>query len=160
VRTRQVNPFSPFGRFLRNLSEPFIRRVERILVKNGGNPQHAAWWIFLIALIAGIAVIALANWLVTQVGMLGLATTGGRGLLRVIVYYAGQILLLALIVRVIGTWIGQYRYSPWMRPVYLLTDWFIGPLQKIIPTIGMFDITPIVAWFLLRLLLNFVLSAI
>jgi YggT family protein len=161
VRTRQVNPFSPLGRGLRSLSEPFVKRVERILLKNGGNPQNAAWWIFLVTLVAGIVVIGLANWLVTQTTMIGMAAGSGRGLLRVMVYYAGQLLLLALIVRVIGSWIGQYRFSPWMRPFYLLTDWIVEPLRKIIPPMGGFDLTPLVAWFLIQyVILRILLSVI
>jgi YggT family protein len=150
VRTRQVNPFSPLGRTLRSLSEPFVKRVERVLLEHGGNPQNAAWWIFLIALIGGIAVIALANWLATQTHMMAVAANSQRGLLRVIVYYGGQILVLALIVRVIGSWLGQYRYSPWLRPAYWLTDWLVEPLKRIIPPMGGFDITPMIAWFLLQ----------
>jgi YggT family protein len=150
VRTRQVNPFKPLGRTLRSVTEPFVRPVERMLLKHGGNPQNAAWWIFLVALGGGIAVIALANWLVSQTYMMSMATTSSRGLLRVMVYYAGQILVLALIVRVIGSWLGQFQFSPWMRPVYLLTDWLILPLRRIVPTMGGFDITPMIAWFLLQ----------
>ena len=150
VRTRQVNPFSPLGRTLRSLSEPFVKRVERVLLERGGNPQNAAWWIFLIALIGGIAIIALANWLVTQTYMMTMAARSQRGFLRVIIYYAGQILVFALIVRVIGSWLGQYRYSRWVRPAYLLTDWLVEPLRRIIPPLGGFDITPMIAWFLLQ----------
>lgn len=61
VRTRRVSPFSPLGRLLRGVSEPLVKLVERLLVKNGGNPQNAPLWIFLVALIGGIAVVALAN---------------------------------------------------------------------------------------------------
>jgi YggT family protein len=35
-----------------------------------------------------------------------------------------------------------------------VTDWVIEPLRKIVPPIGMIDITPIVAWFAIQLLLS------
>ena len=38
-----------------------------------------------------------------------------------------------------------------MRPFHLATDWLLRPLQRFIPPIGMIDITPIVAWFLILL---------
>ena len=73
-----------------------------------------------------------------------------------IIYYAGQLLMLALIVRVIASWFGAFQYNRWVRPAYLLTDWFIVPLQKIIPPVGGFDLTPLVAWIVLRWVLSFV----
>ena len=160
VRTRQVHPFSRLGRALRQLSEPVVRPAERWLVKNGGNPQNAAMWIFLVPLVGGIIVIGVATWITGQLAMVGSTAVSGRGVLRLTVYYAGQILMLALLVRVIGSWIGQYQYSRWMRPAYLLTDWMIEPLRKIIPPFGMFDLTPLIAWFGLRLVVGWLVSAI
>ncbi len=160
VRTRKVSPFSGLGRVLRAISEPFIKPTERWVVKRGGNPQNAGWWVFGVALVGGIVVISLAGWVTEQLMRVSAASTSGRGSVQLVVYYAFQLLQGALLVRVIASWFGAFRYNRWMRPVYLLTDWMIVPLQKIIPPIGMIDITPIVAWFLLRILQNVVLSAI
>jgi YggT family protein len=43
-------------------------------------------------------------------------------------------------------------YSPWIRWSFQLTEWFMAPLRRVVPTIGVIDITPIVAYILLRLL--------
>ena len=160
VRTRQVSPFSALGRALRGLSEPFVRPMERWLLQRGGNPQNAAWWIFGLTLAGGIAVITVATWLISAAAIASTAATSGRGVVRLLVYYAGQLILLALIVRVIGSWIGAFRYSRWMRPAYLLTDWIIEPLQKIIPPVGMVDLTPLIAWFGIQILLRWVMSVL
>ena len=42
--------------------------------------------------------------------------------------------------------------SRWVRWSFVLTEPILRPLRKIIPPLGMIDITPIVAYFLLRLL--------
>jgi YggT family protein len=39
-----------------------------------------------------------------------------------------------------------------VRWAFQLTEWFIDPLRRVIPTIGVIDITPIVAYFLLVLI--------
>jgi len=62
-----------------------------------------------------------------------------------------------LIVRVIASWFGAFRFSPWMRPVYFLTDWIITPLRRVIPPLGMIDITPLVAWIALRIVLSWLM---
>src|SRR2546427_5751893 len=45
VRTRRLSPFGPVGRALRGATEPVLRPVERRLVRLGGNPVHAGWWL-------------------------------------------------------------------------------------------------------------------
>jgi YggT family protein len=45
-----------------------------------------------------------------------------------------------------------------MRPAYVLTDWMVEPLRRVVPPIGMFDLTPLVAWFLILLLRGFLLG--
>jgi YggT family protein len=62
------------------------------------------------------------------------------------------VLRLALLVRVLSSWLPISPYSKWIRWSYALTDWMIIPLRRLIPSIGMIDITPIVAWFGLSLL--------
>jgi YggT family protein len=32
-----------------------------------------------------------------------------------------------------------------MRPFYALTDWLIEPIRRIVPPVGMFDLSPLVA---------------
>ena len=59
---------------------------------------------------------------------------------------------IALLVRVLSSWFPISPYSKWIRWSYVLTDWMIIPLGRLIPRIGMIDISPIVAWLLLSLL--------
>src|SRR5260370_29550211 len=63
VRTRRVSPFSALGRALRAGSEPLIRPVETRLVRAGGNPVHAGWWLVVGVAIAGVLLLSLVNWL-------------------------------------------------------------------------------------------------
>lgn len=161
LRTRRVNPFGAAGQSLRRLTEPVIGPLERWLVRRGGNPQAAPWWLVGIALVAGILVITLVESAASQVARIAAAGRGGpRGLLRLFVYYAGWLVLWAIVVRVIASWFGAFRYSRWMRPVYILTDWVIEPLRRIIPPLGMIDVTPIVAWFAIQILLAWLMRVL
>lgn len=161
VRTRRINPFSPVARVIRQISDPVLLPIERWQHRRGGNPQHAPWWLLGFAVVGGIVLITLAEWLLTQAARAAGAARGGpRGLLRLAVYYAGQLVLLAIIVRVVASWLGAFRYNKWMRPVYLLTDWVVEPLRRIIPPIGMIDLSPIIAWFAIRLVLGWLMQVL
>src|SRR5256885_11650835 len=63
VRTQRVSPFGALGRTLRAASEPLIRPVERRLVRAGGNPVHAGWWLVVGVAAAGVVLLSLLNWL-------------------------------------------------------------------------------------------------
>lgn len=161
VRTRRINPFSHAGRLARQTSDWIVRPIETWVLRRGGNPQNAGWWLVGITLAGGIVIVSGSQWLVVQVYQIGqVAAAGPRSLVRLILYYASEIVLLALIVRVIGSWIGVGRFNRWMRPAYVLTDWIVEPLRRVIPPFGMIDVTPLVAWFLVLLLRGWLLSVI
>ena len=66
--------------------------------------------------------------------------------------WAFSLLKLALLVRVLASWLPISPYSKWIRWAFVLTEWFLAPMRRIIPLVGMLDLTPLLAWFLLNLL--------
>ncbi|MFI5246298.1 MAG: YggT family protein, partial [Gemmatimonadales bacterium] len=54
------------------------------------------------------------------------------------------------------SWIPMRPGAWWWRWSFALTEPILKPMRRIIPTIGMMDITPIIAWFLLGLLQDFI----
>ena len=153
VRTRRVSPFSSFGRMLRSLSEPFTAPIERRLVRVGGNPVHAGWWLAIGVAVVGVVALSLWDWATTVVaGISGAAAGGPRALVWLAVEIAYNVLVVALFVRVLGSWFGAFRYSRWMRPAYVLTDWLVEPIRRVLPPFGMMDMSPIAAWFVLWVL--------
>ena len=45
VRTRRIQPFSRPARIIRQLTDPVIDKFEYWLLRRGGNPQNAGWWL-------------------------------------------------------------------------------------------------------------------
>jgi YggT family protein len=82
------------------------------------------------------------------------AQGGGRSLLYVLVDWSFGLINLALIVRVVGSWFGIGRWTTWMKPFYYLTEWFLAPLRRMLPTVGPLDISPLVAWLVLGWLIK------
>ena len=153
VRTRRINPFNPVARAMRSTIDPLMAPVERRVVRAGGLPASAPWWTLVFAVVGAIVVIVLLQFIRAQVEMIAMSTSAGAGGIAVmLIRWTFSILRLALIVRIISSWVRISPYSPWIRWSYQLTEWFMAPLRQIIPTIGVIDITPIVAWFLLSLL--------
>ncbi len=69
-----------------------------------------------------------------------------------------NILTWAIIIRVLITWIpGLSPYHPIVRLLASITDPILEPARRIIPPIGMLDISPIVVIFALELVREFLI---
>lgn len=151
VRTRRISPFSAVARFFRIRIDPLIAPVERIVMRAGGRPSTAAWWALVALVVLGIlliSVLQLAGDLLVQVVF---AMDDPRRLPMLFVGWAFSILRLALIVRVIASWLPVSSRAWWLHWSFVLTEWMLAPLRRVIPRIGMIDITPLVAWLALGL---------
>jgi YggT family protein len=161
VRTRRVSPFSALGRGLRSLTEPFLLPVERRLVRSGGNPAHAAWWLVIGVAVGGVVLLSLVDWLGRFGRTVEWAVHGGpRAIFVVMVNIVYEVLFVALVLRVLGSWFGLFRYSRWMRPAYVLTDWLVEPIRRVLPPLAMLDLSPLVAWLVLWVLRRLLLSIV
>src|SRR2546430_10586193 len=147
VRTRRVSPFGRLGRTLRSVTDPVLRPVEARLVRLGGNPVHAGWWLVVVVAVAGVLLLSLLDWIVRTAYWVYAAATGGPGaLFAFLVVAAVHLLVIALVVRVVASWLGWFRYSRWVRPAYALTDWLGGAIPPPLPPAGPLRFTPPPAW--------------
>jgi YggT family protein len=161
VQTRMLKPFGPAARAIRRLTDPALVPIERRILRAGGNPQSAPWWLIGIAVVGGILVITVVEWLAAQaLTVRAAAGVGPRSLVRLAVDWAFNLVTIALIVRILGSWIGASRYTRWMRPFVFLTEWLLAPLRRIVPPLGLFDITPLVAWLLLQLARPYIVGSL
>lgn len=150
IRARRLQPFGAWPRFVRRLSDPIIKPLERRIVRAGGNPQQAPLWLVGITVVGGLMLLAGLEWLIgTSYTLAYAAQSGPRGLLRFAVDLLFSLLTAAILVRVIASWFGLSPYAKWMRPVLALTDWIVEPLRRIVPPIGMIDFSPLVAYLIL-----------
>jgi YggT family protein len=159
VRTRRISPFSGTARAIRRATDPWIVPVERRIVRAGGAPASAPWWTLAVVIVGGVVLLSLVQFLLGEFVRASLALSAGPGgILRLLVSWTFALLQIALLVRVLGSWVGGSPYSKWFRWSYTLTEWMLAPLRRVVPTIGMIDITPIIAYFLLRLAQSLVLG--
>ena len=154
VRTRRFNPFGPVARFCRRFVDPLMVPVERRIVRAGGQPASAPWWTLVFVVVGGLLLVTvlnfLGNFLVTA-GW-GLSSPGRLGVL--LLSWVFGLIRIALIARVLSSWFQISPYSKWIRWSYVLTEWLLAPLRRVIPALGPVDITPIIAFFLLSLVQN------
>jgi YggT family protein len=158
ARTRRISPFGVLARSMRRYVDPMIAPVEQRIVRAGGVPASAPFWALGAVVIGGIVILSALGFVRDQVAMVfAAAGMGGRGIMFLLVRWTFAILQIALLVRVLSSWFRISPFSPWVRWAYAITEPILRPLRQVVPTIGMIDITPIVAYFLLYLLESFVM---
>jgi YggT family protein len=161
VRTRRISPFGALGRTLRTASDPLIRPIETRLVRAGGNPVHAGWWLVVAVAAAGVVLITLWNWLVgTAFTVAAAYSAGPRAAIALAIDLVYRSLVVALWVRVIASWFGHFRYTRWLRPAYVLTDWLVEPIRRVLPPAAGFDWSPLAAWLTLWVLKRVLLTVV
>jgi YggT family protein len=161
VRTRRITPFSAIARFTKSRLDPRLAGIERQVVRAGGHASSTPWWALVAYIVVASLVIAALDMLVGLLRDAAMASSlGAQGVVPLVVRWAFSFLRFALLVRVLSSWFPRFAASPWVRWTHPVTEWLLRPLRRIIPNIGMIDITPIVAYFVLVLAENLVLAVL
>jgi YggT family protein len=152
VRTRKISPFNAIARFCRSTVDPLIVPIERKVVRAGGTPASAPLWALVVVVVGGILLLTFLDFIRLQVARSIIASQGGSGgIYHLLVSWTFTILKIALIVRVISSWLPISPYSVWVRWSYALSEPILAPMRRIVPNLGGLDITPILAYFLLSI---------
>jgi YggT family protein len=144
---------------MRKVSDPVLLPLERRILRAGGNPQNAPIWLLGIVVGGGLVLLSLTGWLIDLIIRLRyMAQSGPRMWVATLVSFMFTVLMTAILIRVIGSWLGIGPYNRWMRPVYVLTNWLVDPIRRILPPLGMIDFSPMVAWLVLYVVRGFVMG--
>ncbi|HEX2692609.1 MAG TPA: YggT family protein [Gemmatimonadaceae bacterium] len=152
VRTRKISPFNAVARFCRSSVDPFISPIERKVVRAGGAPASAPLWALAGVVVGGILLLTLLDLVKLEVIRSIVASQeGAPGIFHLLVSWTFTILKLALIVRVVSSWLPISPYSGWIRWSYALSEPILAPMRRIVPAMGGIDFTPILAYFVLNI---------
>ena len=153
VDAADLNPFGWMHRNVRRLSDPFVAPVRGALRGFGADPKFAPLVVILLVILLGFFILQLMSTILgTVAGIVFAIQTGAFiSVLGYILYGLISIYILLIFVRIIFSW-GMVSYTNrLMRFLVDTTEPLLGPLRRIIPPLGMMDISPIIAFFILWL---------
>ena len=161
ARTRQFGPFSPLARFAREKVDPYLRSVEGPVLNAGGSPTSVPWWGLAAFVVLGILVQSILGYVTGIVASTVLGLGGGpRAAVRALAQLVFAVLQIALMVRVLASWFGSLARARRLRWTYTLTEPLLRPLRAVVPSLGPFDITPLILYYLIQIIGSFVVGAI
>ena len=151
------NPFNWSVRTVGRLTDPVIHAVRRLLIGLRIEPRVApfiavvlilvfAYFTFMLAenilnTVAGIVYVLSRPWAGAAAAITGYILFGFLG------FYTLMIFL-----RILFAYLVTGYPNRWVRLLYRSTEPLLAPLRRMIPTVGMFDVSPIVAFVILYLL--------
>lgn len=152
-----VNPFRRSAVSLKRATDPMILPIRRLLVAFRLEPKVAPFIAILLIILIGYFVVQLSSSVLNTIaGILYAVTSGVPGFPVAIVGYLIFGLLglytLAIFVRIFLSYGGLGYGNRWMRFLIRITEPLMGPLRRYIPPVGMFDISPIIAFVVLWVL--------
>lgn len=157
VNYADLNPFSRTVINIRAFSDPLINPVRRNLARAGLDTKYSPLIVILVAIVLGYFTVRLFTEVLDT--LLGIVLSIQRGSFISIIGYTLYGLLavygLLIFMRIVFSW-GASSVNRVMRFLIHVTEPVLAPFRRLIPTVGMFDISPIIVLLLLRLLQEFV----
>lgn len=150
VRADFYNPISQFIVTVTNPPLVFIRRI-----------IPGVWGVDLAAVALMLMLAVLKVYLLAWMGGAHPKLTG------VMVFAIGELLqltvyvfMVAVIIRVILSWVGPRSYHPVVSLLHSLTDPVMGPARRLLPPMGGLDLSPILVFIVLGLALRLIVQPI
>jgi YggT family protein len=150
----EANPFTWAAINLRRATEPVLSRVRAVLIGFRLDPKVAPFIAVILIIVAGYMVIlVLESVLNTVAGIIYALSARQIGapvaMIGYVLFGLLSLYTLTIFIRIIFFWVGFSYANPLMRFVFQVTEPLLGPLRRTVPTVGMFDISPLVAFLIL-----------
>ena len=146
-----VNPFTWHARNVRRATDPVIMPVRRMLMAFRLDPKVAPFILIIILIVIGYLIVQIAGTLLNTIAGIFFAVNERKagapvGIAGYLLFGFLGLYTLSIFVRIVMSWFGTSYTNPLMRFLVRLTEPLLGPLRRMLPTVGMFDVSPIVAF--------------
>jgi YggT family protein len=148
-----LNPFSWTSRTIRRLTDALVLPARRFLLGFGVDPKFAALIVILLTILLGWFFLWITEELAQTIAGVLLSVQAARpiAVIGFLMYGALSIYLVLIYVRIIFSWGMISKSNRLMRFLVNVTEPLLGPLRRMIPPLGMMDISPIFAFILIWL---------
>lgn len=149
-----LNPFGRSSLTIRRLTDPLIGPVRRALMGFGVDPKYAPLVTILLAVLLGWFSLQLVTSLANTLAgvLLSLSKHAVVPVIGYVLYGLVSLYVLLIFIRIIFSWVMVSYSNRMMRFLVKANEPMLGPLRRIVPLVGNFDISPIVAFLILWLI--------
>ena len=148
-----LNPFGWMSRTIRRLTDPFASRARKGLMGFGVDPKFSPLVVILITILLGWFFLWLTEEVAsTLIGLLmSIKAANPISALGFIIYGALSVYIVFIFMRIVFSWGMVSHSNRLMRFLVNVTEPLLGPLRRVIPPLGVMDISPIFAFLIIWL---------
>jgi YggT family protein len=149
-----LNPFSRPVIFMRRLSDPLVNPVRRSLVQFGFGPNLTPLFVILISILLGWFFLQLVeSVLLTIAGVIASARSARVvAIVGFLLYGFLSVYMLLITIRIVFSWGGVSYSNRVMRFLVNATEPVMAPMRRIVPPLGVFDISPMIVLLIIYML--------
>jgi YggT family protein len=148
---REVNPFTWHYRNVRRATDGVLLPARAILRGFRLDPRVAPLIVIIMLIAVWLVLVQTAsNVLNTIAGVLFVIDShkpnAGAGIIGYLLFGLLGLYTVAILVRIFFSWVGASYSNRVYRFTVRITEPLLGPLRRLLPTVGMFDISPLIAY--------------
>lgn len=138
--------YNPICQALIRVTDPLVKPLARIIPRVGSVSLAGIAWLYILELALLVILMTLNGWVMAWPVLFVLAAL--RLVRMLLVLY-----LVLIIVNVILSWVGQSFRHPVVPLIYQLTEPVLAPIRRVIPPLGGFDLSPLLALIAIQFLI-------
>jgi YggT family protein len=147
----QVNPFTWHYRNVRRATDPVMLPARAILRGFRLDPKVAPLVVVIMLIAVWLVLVQTAGSVLNTIAGVLYAVTSHRanapaGIVGYLLFGLLGLFTVVILVRIIFSWIGASYTNRLMRFTVKVTEPLFAPLRRMVPTVGMWDISPLVAY--------------
>jgi len=156
VNYLDVNPFSWLAVTLRRSTEPVLAPMRAVLIGFRLDPKVAPLIAVILIIVTGYLVVLVVGSILNTIAGIILVTSSRQlgapvAIIGYLLYGFLSLYTLVIFIQIVFSWVGMSYANRLMHFVVRITEPLLGPLRRTVPPVGMFDISPIVAFIILWL---------
>lgn len=148
LQMAHANFYNPISQFIVKITHPLLRPVRRVIPNIGKQDFASIVLAFLLTIVLYIVEFTLIGLITQKNVVLAILLNSFFGFINIFFYIIYGILLGCVIL----SWIAPDSRAPAASLIRELGEFILAPIRRIIPPIGIFDISPMVALLLLAII--------
>jgi YggT family protein len=143
-----LNPFGWSSITIRRLTDPVVAPVRRAAARFGVDQKYAPLVTIIVTIVMGWLLLQLVSGVANTIAglLISVPKLAIAPIIGYVLYGLLSLYILVMFMRVIFSWVALGYGSRLMRFLINATEPLFGPLRRMIPPMGGFDISPIIAF--------------
>jgi|SRR5436190_18334744 YggT family protein len=147
----EANPFTWHYRNVRRATEPVLLPARAILRGFRLDPRVAPLIVVIMLIAVWLVLVQTASTVLNTIAGVLYAVTSHKanassGIIGYLLLGLLGLYAEAILVRIFFSWVGASYANRFFRLMVRITEPLLGPLRRLVPTVGMFDISPLIAY--------------